>query len=98
MAGSDQDPNPTPVPARRRRWPWISALVGALVAASALFAVPAIAQRGGNEPGPSSTGGSGKVIVCESGVVDHGGGIQTSSAVAERVPADAPVPEGCRAG
>ena len=94
MARSDQDPTVTVVPTRRR-WPLIAALTVGLLSASALLAVPAIAQSDTpTEPTPAPTE---KIVVCESGVVDHGDGIQTSSASAERVPADAPVPEGCTA-
>ena len=82
----------------RERWARIMAVGIALFAGSALLAVPAIAADG------SPDGGSGagstatdRVVVCESGVIDHGNGIQTSSAYAERVTADAPVPEGCTA-
>ena len=35
--------------------------------------------------GAAGQTGSDRVIVCESGVVDHGGGVETSSAVAYRV-------------
>ena len=41
--------------------------------------------------------GAGLVIVCESGTISHGG-VDTSSAVAVRVPAGTPVPPGCRNG
>jgi hypothetical protein len=45
----------------------------------------------------SGATGDGTVIVCESGTVSHGG-VDTSSAVAVRVPAGTPVPPGCREG
>lgn len=93
MARSDQESTPAVVLARRHRWTWITVLTIALVSGSALLAVPALAQSDGSEPAPTE-----KVVVCESGVVDHGDGIQTSSASVERVAADAPVPDGCRAG
>ena len=73
--------------ARRSRWAWITVLSVAIVSGSALLAVPAIAAVGSPD----------RVVVCESGVIDHGDGIQTSSAFAERVAADAPVPDGCTA-
>lgn len=95
MAGTEPDTTPGVVRAHRTRWPWITVLTIGLVSGSALLAVPAIAQDDPTDPAPTPTG---KVVVCESGVVDHGGGILTSSAVAERVDADAPVPDGCRAG
>ena len=38
-----------------------------------------------------------RVIVCESGVISHGD-VDTSSAVATRVPSGALVPAGCREG
>jgi hypothetical protein len=88
--GSSDHPTPTTeVLSRRRRWAAITVLAVGLIGASALVAVPAIAE--GGESGPAE-----KLLVCESGVVDHGDGIQTSSASVERVAADAPVPDGCR--
>jgi len=92
----DQEPTPAVVTARRRRWPRITLVTVGLLSASALLAVPAIAQSDGSDPTPTPAPAA-KVVVCESGIVDHGDGIQTSSASAERVPADAPVPEGCTA-
>lgn len=41
--------------------------------------------------------GDGTVIVCQSGTVSRGG-VDTSSAVAVRVPSGTPVPPGCREG
>ena len=93
MARSDLRSTPTVVPAHRHRWTWITVLTIALVSGSALLAVPALAQSDGSAPTPTD-----KVVVCESGVVDHGNGIQTSSVSVERVAGDAPVPDGCRAG
>jgi len=90
----DQEPTPTVVPAHPRRWTRIAVVTLGLLGASALLTVPAIAQGGAGDPAPAPAPTE-KVVVCESGVVDHGDGIQTSSASAERVPADAPVPEGC---
>ncbi len=100
MASNVPDSTPTVVPARRHRWTWITVLAVAVLSGTALVAVPAIAQ---SEPsggaGPSHTPAPAeKVVVCESEVVDHGDGILTSSASAERVAADAPVPDGCRVG
>ena len=86
----------------RERWAQITAVGIALVAGSALVAVPAIAADGSTGSGSGAGSGSGTgpkahVVVCESGVIDHGNGIQTSSASAERVAADAPVPDACTA-
>ncbi|MBM3659678.1 MAG: hypothetical protein FJW95_09270 [Actinobacteria bacterium] len=92
----DQEPTPTVVPTRRPRWRRIAVVTLGLVGASALLAVPAIAQSDGGDRAPTPAPAE-KIVVCESGIVDHGDGIQTSSASAERVPADAPVPEGCTA-
>jgi hypothetical protein len=47
--------------------------------------------------GPAPTGSSDRVIVCESGT-SSSGGVDTSSAVAVRVPAGTPLPPGCREG
>lgn len=68
-------------------------LTGGLASGAVLMMSPGAANEG-----PSS----GKrtyeiVIICESGTVT-GGGIETSSAVAKRVPAGTPIPPGCRAG
>ena len=51
--------------------------------------------RGGS--GTTPTRSSDRVIVCESGTSSRGG-VETSSAVAVRVPKGAPVPPGCREG
>ena len=100
MARSDQESTTTVVPTRRGRWVWITVLSIGLVSGSALLAVPAIAESGSPHPHPAVTtpAPTEKIVVCESGVVDHGDGILTSSAAAERVPADTPVPDGCRVG
>ena len=66
----------------------------AVVSGSALVAVPALAADGATDP---ATPPARHVVVCDSGIIDHGDGIQTSSASAEWVPADAPVPAGCAA-
>jgi hypothetical protein len=77
----------------RRRWAWFTIGAVTLVSGSALLAVPAIAADGGSGTTPQ------RVIVCESPVVSNDG-VETSSAVAERLPAGdtRPVPEGCREG
>jgi hypothetical protein len=96
MARSDQEQ--VAEHARRHRWASITVIGIAVVSGSALLAVPAIAA--GVSPDRGSGAGSTatyRVVVCESGVIDHGDGIQTSSARAERVAADAPVPAGCTA-
>jgi hypothetical protein len=46
----------------------------------------------------SGVAGEDRVIVCESGVVDLGGGVETSSAVAFRATDGAGAPLGCRDG
>jgi hypothetical protein len=38
------------------------------------------------------------VLVCDSGIVTGPDGVETSSSVVSRVPADSPVPEGCHLG
>ena len=64
-----------------------SAAVGSLILSTGL----AGATGGG-------VAGEERVIVCESGVVDHGNGVETSSALAVRVSDEAGVPEDCRDG
>jgi hypothetical protein len=82
------------VSGRRRRGIWVAVLGIALASGSALLAVPAIASGGSPDAGSSSTP---HLAVCESGVIDHGDGIQTSTAAVERVTADAPVADDCTA-
>jgi len=82
----------TPSTSHRRRLSVGVALAAGVIGATALVAVPAIADSGtGSEPAPSH------VVVCDSGVVDHGDGILTSSAYAVRVAdGETPaLPEGC---
>ena len=85
----------SPASPRRR----FGAGLGGLVLATTLAgcSVPFV---GGHAPsGVGSTGGAGEqTVVCESGIVHHAGGVDTSSAVVLRVPAGTPVPPGCRAG
>jgi hypothetical protein len=88
MARSETIPT-EPSPARRR-WTWITIATVGIISGSALLAVPAIAADSG--PSPSE-----RVAVCESGIVERGN-VKTSSAVATRIAADAPLPEGCREG
>ena len=96
MGRIDQETGLALAAARRRRWTWATVLTVGVVSASVLVAVPAIAL--GADPGTGDDSSDEKVVVCESGVIDHGNGIQTSSASADRVAADAPVPDGCTAG
>ena len=97
MGRSDQNSGLALTSARRRRWTWATVLTIGVVSASVLVALPAIALSA--DPGTDGDGNrDGKVVACESGVVDHGDGIRTSSATADRVAADAPVPAGCTAG
>jgi hypothetical protein len=66
--------------------------------ALAITATSAAAVVGSGPAGArAGTHATDRVIVCESGVVSQGG-VDTSSAVAVRVPADTPVPAGCREG
>lgn len=62
----------------------------ALAAVCGIAAVVALSSVGG-----AAGAGSDRVVVCESGTVSSGG-IETSSAVAQRVPKGAPLPPGCR--
>ena len=78
-------------PFRSRRWAAGAGLVLAAAGAGAAMGL-------GTAQASESTHSTGPVIVCESGVVDHGNGVETSSAVAVRVPDGTPVPEGCRDG
>ncbi len=64
---------------------------GLLLATGLLASSPAGAHTG------RGAAGDGTVIVCESDTVSHGA-VDTSSAVAVRVPAGTPVPPGCRSG
>lgn len=61
-----------------------------LAAAAAGCTTPFVSGGGGSAPA------SEMVVICESGVVDHGNGVETSSQVAIKLPAGSPVPEGCR--
>ena len=68
-------------------------LVSACLLAGALLSMGLTGAAGSGTPADPGAG-SDRVIVCESGVVDHGGGVATSSIVATRVAAeDAPPPE-----
>jgi hypothetical protein len=92
----DTTVTPEPIRSRRRRWAWITIATVGILSASAFLAIPAIAESSGT-PGP--TPGSGRVVVCETGI-ETNGDIQMSAATATRV-ADGdttPAPEGCREG
>ena len=100
MSRIDQEPTEAVVPDHRHRWTWITVVTIALVCGSALVAVPAIAQDGstGSDPTTPQRPPNEKVVVCESGVVDGGDGVRTSSASVEWVTGDVSPPEGCRLG
>jgi len=67
--------------------------VGAALAA--VCGIAAAVTLAGSALGGAAGAGGDRVVVCESGTVSSGG-IDTSSAVAQRVPAGAPLPPGCR--
>jgi len=69
------------------------AFTAALAVPAALLGVSSFDGRSGTDPA------SERVLVCDSGVV-HQGDVSTSSAVAVRIPAGAPVtvPPDCREG
>ena len=80
----------TPTPLNRRRAAWVALVAVGIGSASALLALPAFAS----DSAPPASGG--RVLVCTSGVEQHGD-IQTSSASATWVaPGDTtPPPTGC---
>jgi len=67
--------------------------------AGAFGIVVVVAAAGCGAPGvsdgPGGASDSSRVLVCESGAQTHGD-VETSSAVAVRVPEGTPVPPGCR--
>ena len=65
----------------------------ALAAALAGCATPYVSSSG-----DAPDAGGEQVVVCESGVVTHPDGTETSSSLAVRLPAGVPIPAGCRAG
>jgi hypothetical protein len=72
----------------------------ALLAFTAVLAIPAVVTGASTFDGRSGSGSESEpVIVCDSGPV-HQGDVTTSSAVAVRVPEGTPVtiPSGCREG
>jgi hypothetical protein len=97
MASIDTDTTNSPPPARsrRRRWAWITIATVGLLSASALLAIPAIAD-GSDPPSPPSYD---RTIVCY-GDVETDGDVQISAATVTRVALGdtTPVPEGCREG
>jgi ferric-dicitrate binding protein FerR (iron transport regulator) len=66
----------------------------ALAATLAGCATPYVSDSGGTAPGA----GSEQIVLCDSGVVTHPDGTETSSSIAVRIPAGAPIPAGCRLG
>jgi len=80
-----------PVPTRRRRAAWIAITAIALASAAALVVVPELASAGASPPAAGD-----HVLVCTSGVEQHGD-IRTSSASATRVAEGdtTPPPPGC---
>ena len=85
-------PHPRP---RRQRFVALGGLV-AVVALAGCGTPYVTGPADSSSPSTDSTNGE-RVIVCESGTVSSDG-IETSSAVATRVPAGTPVPPGCREG
>jgi hypothetical protein len=77
----------------------VGLVVGALVVSAGLAACAAPLSKAGNpsQHGATAPGVGTVVLVCESGT-QSSGGVDTSSAVAVRVPAGTPVPPGCRLG
>lgn len=75
----------------RRGWAGVVAIVLTGAGAS-LFGLNLSTAGAGAGQGAATDGD--RVIVCESGVVDHGGGVETSSAVAIRVPEGEGVADG----
>jgi hypothetical protein len=78
----------------------VGLVVGALVLSAGLAACAAPLSNAPGNPsqhGTTAPGAGTVVLVCESGTQSNGG-VDTSSAVAVRVPAGTPVPPGCRLG
>jgi ferric-dicitrate binding protein FerR (iron transport regulator) len=86
-----------PVPRRLAPRRLAAGLAGAaLVVVLAGCATPYTSGQGTSKVGAS--GATEIVVVCDSGIVTHPDGTQTSSSVARRLPAGSPVPAGCRLG
>jgi hypothetical protein len=96
QAGLGQADGSHPIPERSSRVRGVRRLLGAglvaLVGCGATVMAMGTAQAGEGTHSPD------RVIVCESGVITHGGGVETSSAVAVRAADGTPVPEGCQEG
>lgn len=82
--------------ARRARRLGVGVAALAVVAASAV-ALPGVAGSTPDAPDRVGTRAADRVIVCESGVVEHDG-VRISAASASRVGHDDPPEEGCREG
>lgn len=75
------------------------ALAGiALAAVLAGSAVLFVSQQPGDAAGTGGSHADEVIVVCESPTVTHANGVKTASAVAVRVPAGSPVPQGCHLG
>jgi|GEM_PF-6863621 len=76
-----------------------TALAGVTMAALLTgCAAPSVSEQPAKGTGTGGTLGHEVILVCESGTVTGAHGVETSSAVATRVPAGTPVPPGCRLG
>jgi len=78
----------------------VGLVVGAAFVSTGLAAcaAPLSSASGSSSRHGTTVPGAGTVVlVCESGTQSNGG-VETSSAVAVRVPAGLPVPPGCRLG
>ncbi len=82
----------TPRGGRRRGIGVIALALTSAAAGSFILSTGLAGATGSGVPGEE------RVIVCESGVVDHGNGVETSSSIAAFVSDEAGVPEGCRDG
>jgi hypothetical protein len=69
-------------------------MVAVLAGAAVLF----VSQQPGDASGTGGSHADEVIVVCESPTVTHTNGVKTSSAVAARVPAGSPVPQGCHLG
>jgi hypothetical protein len=80
--------------ARSRKRLAVALLVPGVILGAGLIVLGASASGGSS--GNGTSGHHEQIVVCESNVTTHGG-IDTSSAVATRVPAGTPIPPGCHA-
>jgi len=84
---------------RRRSGRVGAALAGvAMAVVLAGCAAPYVSEQPAEGTGTGGSLGHEVILVCESGTVTGAHGVETSSAVATRVPAGKPVPPGCRLG